>query len=74
MDKKEASKVLSDELYELSVVLEKAKAIAESSQEYFFNECEKKSMQEKLNSADWLHRIMLEYIERACLLVQYISA
>lgn len=74
MDKKQASIILGDELLELSMLLEKAKTASEVSMGYcldeFFGNLE--VLQEKVKEASCLNNIIIDYLNQACKLLEYI--
>lgn len=73
MDKSEANIVLEDELLELSIVLGKAKAAGEAVQKYFFEEEQTSLMREKFCSASFLNSVVLDYLDKACKMINYID-
>lgn len=74
MDKKQASIILGDELLELSMLLEKAKTASEASRGYcldeFFGNLE--ILQERVKKASYLNSIIIDYLNQACKLLEYI--
>lgn len=74
MDKKQASIILSDELLELNILLEKAKTASEASRGYCLDEyCGTFEMlQERVKKASYLNSIIIDYLNQACKLLEYI--
>lgn len=74
MDKKQASIILSDELLELNILLEKAKTASEASRGYYLDEFfgNLEELQERIKEASCLNSIVIDYLKQACELLEYI--
>lgn len=74
MDKKQASIILGDELLKLSMILEKAKTASEASRECCLSEFwgPLEILQERIKEAGCLNSIIIDYLNQACKLLEYI--
>lgn len=75
MDKKEASIALNDEILDLLLTLEKARAVSRASEEYIFFDSvvNEEEMKKKIMDASCLTNVLADYINQAYALVSQIG-
>lgn len=73
MSKEEASLILNNELLELSLLLQKIKANSISLKRFYAFEEQRAGEHIKLSAANHVNSINIEYLEKACFLLEHIA-
>lgn len=73
MKKEEASLILSDELLEVLLLLQKVKANSVSLKRFYAFEEQRAGEHVKLSAANHVNSVNIEYLERACFLLEHIA-